>query len=217
MVVPSASVIILTVPGEGPGEGKYPVSSMQMNDYAEVPERVLDFYKKYPEGSLRSTYVLLTVPNKNGQDAPHWVVTTQAFRTPDDPSPSVGMAKEAIPGFTPYTKGSELENAETSAWGRALAAAGFIANKKIASANEVRNRRAEQEAEKGGQEAPTAKPNLLTPAQVKRLGKRLTELNVNLDASLLRLQSYGVEAMEDLSPADAADMVRHFESLKAAA
>jgi hypothetical protein len=42
-----------------------------------------------------------------------------------------------IPGSTPYTRGSELENTETSAAGRALVMAG-LPSKKIASGDEIR-------------------------------------------------------------------------------
>ncbi|HEY7821467.1 MAG TPA: hypothetical protein VIG24_01465, partial [Acidimicrobiia bacterium] len=62
-----------------------------------------------------------------------------AYRTPDDPAPGVGLAWEPVPGRTPYTRGSELMVAETSAWGRALAAIGIATNKSVASAEEVRS------------------------------------------------------------------------------
>ena len=41
---------------------------------------------------------------------------------------------------TPYTRNSEIENAETSAWGRAIAACGIEVRRGIASADEVRNK-----------------------------------------------------------------------------
>jgi hypothetical protein len=50
------------------------------------------------------------------------------------------LAWEVIPGKTPYTKDSEVQNAETSAWGRAIVAVGAATAKKIASREEVRNR-----------------------------------------------------------------------------
>jgi hypothetical protein len=56
------------------------------------------------------------------------------------------MAWEVFPGRTPYTRGSELQNAETSAWGRAIIAVGASDSKRgIASREEVRNRQAERE------------------------------------------------------------------------
>jgi hypothetical protein len=52
----------------------------------------------------------------------------------------VGLSAEPYPGNTPFTKEAELENGQTSAWGRALAALGFKVDRGIASANEVRGR-----------------------------------------------------------------------------
>ena len=45
-----------------------------------------------------------------------------------------------IPGKTPYTRDSEVENAETSAVGRALAMMGFEVRKGVASRQEVANK-----------------------------------------------------------------------------
>lgn len=74
------------------------------------------------------------------------VYVAAAYRTPDDPRPGIGTAWEAYPGQTPYTAGSELMNAETSAWGRAIIAVGASdAKKGIASREEVRNRNAERD------------------------------------------------------------------------
>lgn len=62
--------------------------------------------------------------------------------------PGIGVAWEPFPGRTPYTKDSELMNAETGAWGRAIMAAlAADAKKGIASAQEVRNRSADRDAE----------------------------------------------------------------------
>jgi len=74
------------------------------------------------------------------------VYAAAARRSPDDPHPGVGMAWEPYPGQTPYTQGSELQNAETSAWGRAvIAALASDAKRGVASREEVRNRRAERD------------------------------------------------------------------------
>jgi uncharacterized protein (DUF3820 family) len=107
--------------------------SFDMKDYKEVPERIAEFAKKYPLGSLQGTGFFVTEPVVGY----HYVA--KAYRTPDDPRPGVGTAFEPIPGKTPYTKDSEVMNAETSAWGRAIVALGF-STKKIASAEEVRAR-----------------------------------------------------------------------------
>lgn len=106
---------------------------MSREDYIEVKERIATFYDQYPDGSLQSEYTLITV-----LDVPIVVVKAYAYRTPEDTRPGVGHAWEQIPGRTPFTKGSELMNGETSAWGRALAALGIAVHRGIASGDEVR-------------------------------------------------------------------------------
>ena len=108
-------------------------------DYIPVNERIAAFIAQYPSGSLRPLW-----PDEPyrvlGEGETKWLVYGAcAFRTPDDPAPGVGLAWEPVPGRTPYTRGSELMVAETSAWGRALAAIGIATNKSIASAEEVRS------------------------------------------------------------------------------
>ncbi len=49
----------------------------------------------------------------------------------------VGHAGLSIPGITNFTRGSEVENAETSALGRALAAIGYHAKDSMASEDEI--------------------------------------------------------------------------------
>ncbi|MEU6858854.1 hypothetical protein AB0B28_08280 [Glycomyces sp. NPDC046736] len=110
------------------------------DDYVDVAERITEFRDKHPEGSFQQ--LKLDFVKVAGKD---WVVyTAAAYRDPDDKRPGMGTAWEEIPGRTPYTKGSEVQNAETSAWGRAIVAALAADTKRgIASAQEVRNRRAE--------------------------------------------------------------------------
>lgn len=111
------------------------------SDYNEVSSRIQEFREKHPEGSLQQ--VSMTFETVGGKD---WVVyTAAAYRTPDDERPGIGTAWEPIPGRTPYTKDSEVQNAETAAWGRALIAVGAAdAKKGIASADEMRPRQEEQ-------------------------------------------------------------------------
>jgi len=120
-------------------------------DYIPVNERIAQFIAAYPAGSLRPLW-----PDEPyrvlGEGDTKWLVYGAcAYRTPDDPAPGVGLAWEPVPGRTPYTRGSELMVAETSAWGRALAAIGIATNKSIASAEEVRSA---QERTGGRQNAP---------------------------------------------------------------
>jgi hypothetical protein len=109
-------------------------------DYIDVATRIIEFREKFPQGSL--TQVDLQFISFGGKD---WVVyTAAAYRSPDDPQPGVGTAWEPVPGPTRFTKDSEVQNAETAAWGRAMVAALAVDTKKgIASSEEVRNRQVE--------------------------------------------------------------------------
>jgi len=106
-------------------------------DYIDVATRIVDFRTKHPEGSLQQVrYEVLEVGGRT-----FLAFTAAAYRTPDDERPGIGTAWEPIPGPTPFTRDSELQNAETAAWGRAIVAA-LAADTKhgIASSEEVRNR-----------------------------------------------------------------------------
>jgi len=111
-----------------------------LGNYNDVASRIVEFRDKFPEGSL--TQVDLQFLNFAGKD---WVVyTAAAYRSPEDQNPGIGTAWEPVPGPTRFTKDSELQNAETAAWGRAMMASLAVdAKKGIASTEEVRNRTVE--------------------------------------------------------------------------
>ncbi len=109
--------------------------SERMKDYVQVNERIIAFYEMYPEGALQSEIVEFSETRV--------VVKAYAYRKPGDPLPGIGHSYMAIPGKSTYTIGSELENTETSAWGRALAALGFEVKRGVASRNEIENKRHE--------------------------------------------------------------------------
>ena len=129
----------------------------RMADYVPVNERIEQFYKAHPEGSLQSEIVELTENRVT--------VRATAYRTPDDPRPGTGHSSLEIPGSTPYTRGSEIENAETSAWGRAIAALGFEVKRGLASAEEVRNKASEQGR---GPARAASSPRASAPAHYRR-------------------------------------------------
>jgi hypothetical protein len=103
------------------------------------------------------------------------VYTAAAYRTPHDTRPGIGVAWEVFPGSTPYTAGSEVMNAETSAWGRAIVAVLASDSKRgVSSREEVRNRRAEQDGD-GEDEVPRNQDGSIsrrraTPAQKEAAG-----------------------------------------------
>ena len=110
-------------------------------DYIDVATRIVEFRTTYPNGSLVQQN-LEFLRDFAGKD---WVVyTAAAYRTPDDTQPGIGTAWEPVPGPTRFTKDSEVQNAETAAWGRAMVAALAVDTKQgVASAEEVRNRTTE--------------------------------------------------------------------------
>ena len=120
--------------------------SPDLSDYVTVAQRIAQFREKHPDGSLRPLnpdrpYDVLQIG-----DFTMLVVVAAAYRSPEDALPGVGMAAEPFPGRTPYTRGSELMNAETSAWGRAIVAAlRADTSLAIASQDEVRNRREDEQ------------------------------------------------------------------------
>lgn len=105
-------------------------------DYAMVNERVLAFRKLYPNGAITSDIIKL----ENG------VVTVKATVMDEDGKIlGTGLAQEKESnGFINAT--SFIENAETSAIGRALGFAGFGIDESIATADEVANAIINQQA-----------------------------------------------------------------------
>jgi hypothetical protein len=115
----------------------------RLSDYVDVAERIKLFREKHPEGSLQPVnlekpFDIVTIADKT-----FIVYISAAYRTPDDTRPGIGSAWECFPGKTSFTKDSELMNAESSSWGRAILAALAADSKKIATREEVRNRQAE--------------------------------------------------------------------------
>lgn len=138
------------------------MSSRFASDYVTVADRIGAFYERFPDGSLQSDIVELTESRV--------VIRAVAYRSPDDPRPGVGHASLAIPGSTPYTRGSELENAETSAWGRAIAALGFETKAGVATADEI--------SSKSGAPIPESRPRPAAPVEDRTSGDHGVGLTV---------------------------------------
>lgn len=149
------------------------MSGFSMDEYVDVAERIQDFKDAFPDGSLQQfsapyPITLTGVSSKRGEEgetktATFMVYTAAAYRTPDDPRPGVGTAYERFPGPTNYTADSELMNAETAAWGRAICALGLVANRKLASRQEVRARQTEEEQAAHAPAADAPKPVVPRP------------------------------------------------------
>ncbi len=103
--------------------------AFDMSDYVEVKDRIRKFHEDYPEGVIWTSIEELTETRVT--------MTAYVMKTPDDVRPFSDSSFLNIPGNTSFTKGSELENASTSAVGRALAYMGYEVKKSIASKEEV--------------------------------------------------------------------------------
>lgn len=112
-----------------------------LSGYVTVPQRITQFRDKHPQGCLRpvdpaNPYKLVELGSRV-----FIVYAAAAYRDAGDPLPGIGVAWEPFPGKTPYTRDSELMNAETSAWGRAIVAAlAADTQSGIATQEDVRNR-----------------------------------------------------------------------------
>ena len=137
----------------------------RLKDYVDVKERIRLFYEKHPDGRLVTGEVTLTT---EPDGVPRVMVQAFAYRDPKDGHPGVGHSWLGIPGTTNFTRGSEIENVETSAWGRAIGALGIGIDKAIATANEIAN--------KEGQT-----PAALNKVERERLASKVT----NGDGSLI--------------------------------
>jgi hypothetical protein len=106
----------------------------RLENYVDVPQRIKLFYEKYPEGSLQMD------PDLQFQTVGDQIIVigrAYAYRHAGDEKPGIGTAQEYLPGKTNFTRGSEIQNLETSCWGRAIGALGIGIDKAIASKEEV--------------------------------------------------------------------------------
>ena len=107
--------------------------SYNLDGYIDVASRIRLFMDKYPDGSLQ-----MDAPEFVEVEGKKWVMgRAYAYRTPEDPRPGIGIAWEIVPGTTNFTRGSELQNLQTSCWGRAIGAIGIGVDASIATLDEV--------------------------------------------------------------------------------
>jgi len=100
-----------------------------LDDYETVEERLIKFWKDYPDGRI-DTKVIEASPSR-------FIVQAYIFRTEvDQHAWSSGLAEETVSGRG-VNATSALENAETSAIGRALATAGYATKGKRPSREEM--------------------------------------------------------------------------------
>jgi hypothetical protein len=122
-----------------------------LDTYKDVAARIADLKSVYPNASLQplnplKPYEIVTLETDENGPRTFIVYVAACYRSETDEHPGVGVAWEPFPGTSNFTRTSELMNAETSAWGRAIVAALASESRSIASAEEVRNRRASEQS-----------------------------------------------------------------------
>ena len=154
----------------------------RLADYVDVAERIRIFREMYPTGSLQPVNPMEPLTITTIGDRTFITYAAAAYRTPDDPRPGIGLAWEPFPGRTPYTKDSEAMVAETSAWGRAIVAVLAADSKRVASFDEVRNRREQKQTTQDhpANESPRAQEWPETPA-TEQQEKALYAISKKLD------------------------------------
>lgn len=105
-----------------------------LNGYITVNERVISFRKQHPLGAIKTE----AAPVKSPEGAiVEWAVKAEVYDE-NGALLSTGYSSMKVPGTSNFTRGAELENAETSAVGRALGFLGIGIDKSVASADEVK-------------------------------------------------------------------------------
>lgn len=154
------------------------MAGVDVSGYNDVASRMREFFEKYPDGTLKPAAPWRI--ERIGEQT-FIVFEAAAHRNENDKNPGIGTAWEPFPGRTPYTRDSELMNAETSAWGRAILAIGAADTRKgIASAEEVRNRAADEEHRSGQRRAapPVKRPEDYTDTDIAEQHEKLYTLPI---------------------------------------
>lgn len=116
------------------------MAGFDIETYATVQERLAEFYRDYPDGSIRTRLVR--------GEPPEAVFEARVYRTPDDSDHGIytsGWARE-VEGTAGITRTSHLETSETSAIGRALQNLGYSSDKRRPGREElVRSKRDREE------------------------------------------------------------------------
>lgn len=115
--------------------------SFDLSNYVDVPTRIKQLREKHPDAVLRPANPAepFRIVEIGGRE--FIIYTAACYRSPTDPMPAIAVAAEPVIGSSSFTRNSEVMNAETSAWGRAIMACLAVDEPHIASREEVQNRR----------------------------------------------------------------------------
>ena len=102
-----------------------------LDNYVTVAERVASFYQSYPAGRITTQIV------EHDTQSGFILMRAEIYRSGDDAQPAATGHAFEVRGESYVNKTSYIENAETSAVGRALALLGFEVRRGIASREEM--------------------------------------------------------------------------------
>lgn len=170
------------------------MARFNLDDYIDVAERIEMFYEKYPEG--RITTELINVPGWNGKQT-QFIVQAYLYGTAEGfTALATGLAEESFGNSGP-NQTSALENAETSAIGRAIANLGFATTR-----DGKRQRPSRQEMEKVQR---GAEPDNLTEMR-KMLAAKFSEQGER-KAFVEQTVGRSVSSLNDLNEAEIAGVM----------
>lgn len=177
-------------------------------EYVDVADRIQLFHEQYKDHSILTNVIQL---NKYNDSKNMFALIQCQIQSPDRIIIATGHALE-IEGSNDINKFSYLENAETSAVGRALGFLGIGSSKSIASKEEVKQAVSKQQVvekketvAKGKKLSSDAKKDLKeidlsfipalkegkrTEASLKKLGKGLVGLGITKQVAMLIFNRY---------------------------
>ena len=126
------------------------MARFNLDDYVDVAERVEEFHARYPEGRIVTQ--LLNIQNWTGKQT-QFIVAAMLYD--GNELLATGLAEESL-GGSGANQTSALENAETSAIGRATANLGFQTSK-----NGKRQRATKQEMAKVNRGPSPVDPSII--------------------------------------------------------
>lgn len=123
-------------PPAGKRRGKFEMAIQQgrqnvLDSYVTVAERIAAFYQSFPTGRICTQIV------EHDIQSGFVLMRAEVFRSTDDAGPSATGHAFEVRGDSYVNRTSYIENAETSAVGRALALLGFEVRRGIASREEM--------------------------------------------------------------------------------
>jgi hypothetical protein len=185
----------------------------RFEDYVPVAERLEKFYERFPDGRITTQIV------EHNLESGFVLMRAEVYRSPDDASAAATGHAFEVRGESYVNKTSYVENAETSAVGRALAMLGFEVKRGIASREELQ-KTARMQAATPPASVPTkaqAKATTVAPAQSPvDLDREILEAAETLgyDAAKVRKwvnQKFKVsDGLDTLSPQDKREVLKIF-------